>query len=196
MLEVHNLRRLHLDGIDLAVERGQTLALMGPSGSGKTLLLRAIADLDPNDAEVTLEGVARSSFSGPAWRARVGYLATDAGWWADRVREHFADPDGALELLEALGLARAAMDWPLSRTSTGERQRLALARMLVADPKVLLLDEPTSALDGASVEAVERVLAARAGAGTAIIVATHDESQARRVGRRCLLLRNGTLQEG
>jgi putative ABC transport system ATP-binding protein len=67
--------------------------------------------------------------------------------------------------------------------------------MLSANPKVLLLDEPTSALDDASVEAVERVLTERAAAGTAIVVATHDEDQARRMARRRLHLRNGRLHE-
>ena len=129
--------------------------MRGPSGAGKTLLLRAVADLDPNEGRVTLDGRDRSTMSGPEWRRLVGYVPAEPGWWADTVGEHFGEWTAALAFLRDLGFREEAKAWPITRLSTGERQRLALVRALIMRPRVLLLDEPTAALDVASVAAVE-----------------------------------------
>ncbi len=71
MLEVRALSRPGLAPVDLDLAAGEALALLGPSGSGKTLLLRAIADLDPNQGRVSLNGRSRESQPAPAWRRRV-----------------------------------------------------------------------------------------------------------------------------
>lgn len=173
---------------------GELVILSGPSGSGKTLLLRALADLDPADGGVSLNGRPRAAIPGPQWRARVRYLATDAGWWKARVGEHFSDTDAVLPLLEALGLPAYALDWQVARLSTGERQRLALIRAFAGAPEVLLLDEPTSGLDTESVGRVEALLTARLAAGAAILMVSHDPAQVRRLGHRRLGMANGRLQ--
>lgn len=122
------LDRLHLPPlapVSLTVETGQCLGLRGASGSGKTRLLRAIADLDPCEGRLWLDGRERHQLSGPAWRAQVGYLPAEPGWWAHTVAEHFACwPDQAANLA-ALNLPAGLGDAPISRLSTGERQRLA-----------------------------------------------------------------------
>jgi ABC-type multidrug transport system ATPase subunit len=98
-------------------------------------------------------------------------------------------------VLEALGLPADCGDWPVARLSTGEKQRLALARSLVLAPRVLLLDEPTSGLDPEAVERVETLIRARQKDGVSIVWTTHDRAQARRVARRWLEIENGRLRE-
>ena len=71
------------------VDSGKCLGLSGQSGSGKTLLLRAIADLDLNHGEVSIKGKKRSSFSGPNWRKKIGYLPAESKWWHSSVGQHF-----------------------------------------------------------------------------------------------------------
>ncbi len=180
--------------MDLDLHAGECIALQGPSGSGKSLLLRAIADLDPSSGEVTLEGVAREDIPAPEWRRRVGCLATDAGWWAATVGAHFRDWAAVAPELGRLKLPAAVRDWPVSRLSSGERQRLALLRALANQPVVLLLDEPTSALDPEMTTAVEDLVTARRRAGLAVLWVTHDGPQAGRVGDRRLYLDHGQLR--
>ena len=194
MLCIRDLKRLSLTAsFDLA--DGECLALQGPSGSGKTVLLRAVADLDPNEGRVLLDGAARESMPGPAWRRLVTYVAAEPGWWADTVREHFADWDEALPLVVRLGLPPACAEWPVQRLSTGERQRLGLVRALVLRSRVLLLDEPTSGLDPAATASVEDVIAERRAAGAGVLWVTHDAAQARRVASRLLAIAQGRVEE-
>jgi len=196
MLSVTDLTRLELGPLSFTVETGECLALRGPSGAGKSLLLRAIADLDPNEGRVSLDGESREDMPAPDWRRRVAYLAAEAGWWADTVADHFADWQAARPLVEALGLTADCGDWPVARLSTGEKQRLALVRSLLMEPRALLLDEPTSGLDPDAIERVEALIRARQEAGVSVLWVTHDRAQARRVARRWLEIENGQLREG
>ena len=184
MLTVSALKRLHLC-VSFDLQDGECVALQGPSGVGKTLLLRSIADLDPNEGTVKLDGTLREAMSGPAWRKRVTYLAAEPGWWSDTVHGHFATWDDALPLVSRLGLPDGCGPWPIQRLSTGE---LGLVRALMLRSRVLLLDEPTSALDSASAAAVESLIAERVANGTSVIWSTHDNAQARRVGSRIFLM--------
>ena len=195
MLTIRGLRRPGLSPVDFELAEGECVAVLGPSGGGKTLLLRAIADLDPTEGELSLDGESRAGMSGPAWRGRVSYLASEPGWWAERIGAHFADAEAAAPLLAALGLGAEALDWTVARASTGERQRLALARTLARAPEVLLLDEPSSGLDQAATAKVEAVLRQRLAAGTAILIATHDPAQAQRLARRRLMVEGGEVRE-
>ena len=196
MLSVTDLTRLELGPLSFSVEAGECLALRGPSGAGKSLLLRAIADLDPNEGRVSLDGDSREDMPAPDWRRRVAYLAAEAGWWADTVAEHFQDWAAARPLVEALGLTVDCGDWPVARLSTGEKQRLALVRSLLMEPRALLLDEPTSGLDPDAIERVEALIRARQEAGVSVLWVTHDRAQARRVAGRCVEIENGQLREG
>ncbi len=180
--------------IDFCLADGACLAVTGPSGSGKTLLLRALADLDPSDGDVVLDGERREDVPAPDWRRRMGYVAAEPGWWADTPAEHFSDWAAAAPLAESLLLPPAIGDAPIARLSTGERQRLALLRALMGDARILLLDEPTGPLDGAATEAVERILIQRMADGAGIVLATHDEGQAARLAGRTLRFANGNAE--
>ncbi|WP_312453192.1 ATP-binding cassette domain-containing protein [Comamonas sp.] len=174
----------------LELGAGECIAVMGASGAGKSVLLRLIADLDAGSGEVLLNGQPRSTFSGPAWRQQVMYLAAEPAWWGPSVMQHF--PPGSqsalLEMASELGLRQGFFDIPLAQLSTGERQRLALLRGLLRQPQVLLLDEPTAALDDTSVAAVEQLLQRCQQQGLSLLWVTHSQAQAARIGQRCLQL--------
>jgi phosphate-transporting ATPase len=195
MLTVSGLKRLHIS-VSFDLQDGECVALQGPSGIGKTLLLRAIADLDPNEGTVKLDGTLREAMPAPAWRKRVTYLAAEPGWWSDIVQEHFTVWDDALPLVRRLGLPDNCGPWPIQRLSAGERQRLGLVRALMLRSRVLLLDEPTSALDSASATAVESLIAERIADGTSVVWSTHDNAQARRIGSRIFAMsHDGGIEE-
>jgi ABC-type iron transport system FetAB ATPase subunit len=179
--------------VDLEVSPGGLLFVSGPSGSGKSLLLRAIADLDPHAGEAWLDGVARSTITAPEWRRRVGLLPAESHWWGEKVGDHFAgDVDG---VLETLGFGTDVLSWEVSRLSTGERQRLALARMLANRPEILLLDEATANLDPTNRARVERIVEDyRKGQRTAVLWVSHDPDQRRRLDGRRLVIRDGRLE--
>jgi ABC-type iron transport system FetAB ATPase subunit len=198
-----------LEPVDLALEAGDTVLLSGPSGAGKSLLLRAIADLDPSGGEVFLAGAPRSGLRATEWRRRVGLLPAESGWWTDRVADHFpADDDGGKagqrvqRLLSALGFGADVLDWDVTRLSTGERQRLALARLLANGPEALLLDEPTANLDPANRERAEAlIMDYRERHGAPLLWVSHDPDQRERLaaaadGRRLVIAGRRLRPEG
>jgi phosphate-transporting ATPase len=195
ILQVRDLRTNLLGPVSLSLWAGECIAVRGPSGAGKTLLLRAIADLDPNEGLVWLDGRDRSTIAGPEWRRLVGYVPAEPGWWAETVGEHFSEWTAALPLVRDLGFPDEAKAWPITRLSTGERLRLALIRSLMVQPKVLLVDEPTAALDPGSVVAVESLIVTRVRASLAVLWVTHDPEQAKRIARRLLVVKDGQVRE-
>ncbi len=175
------------------MDASDCVCLSGPSGAGKTLLLRAIADLDEHRGSVLLDGVDAAQVAAPRWRRQVALLPAESHWWSDRVGDHFGD---ASVWLERLGFDSSVLDWSVGNCSTGERQRLALARLLQNRPAVLLLDEPTASLDTENVARVEALIADyRAETDAAVVWVSHDPAQIARLCRRTLLLNNGVLHE-
>lgn len=195
LLRVDQLCRPGLDPVCFALAPGECVVVQGASGAGKSLLLRAIADLDPNHGRVSLDGNDRMSMTAPAWRALVGYLPAEPGWWADRVAEHFLDWPANEALARRLNLPDGIGVGLVAHLSTGERQRLALLRALERQPRVLLLDEPTAALDARATAAVEAVLAERRAGGLALLWVSHDVEQAERLGGRRLVVDHGRVRE-
>lgn len=193
---VRNLRRIGLFPTSFELKNGECLAVQGPSGSGKSLLLRAIADLDPNQGEIILDGQLRETIPAPQWRRQVIYLSSESGWWGDNIMDHFSSRIEVNSWITALNLPAIILDQTVSSLSTGERQRLALARALVLCPRILLLDEPTSGLDPKTTDRVEQILKERLNMGLSILWVTHDPEQARRIARRFLLVEKGDICEG
>src|SRR5437762_11925398 len=91
VIQNRELRTSILKRVSFTLSATECIAVKGPSGAGKTLLLRAIADLDPNQGVVTLDGRDRSTIAAPEWRRLVGYVPAEPGWWAETVGEHFAN---------------------------------------------------------------------------------------------------------
>jgi putative ABC transport system ATP-binding protein len=192
-LELGRFRCLHVGPIDLQLQANECISLGGPSGTGKSLLLRAIADLDPHDGDLRLDGRDYLELSGPQWREQVGLLPPETAWWARRVGDHFPPDD--TPPLAAVGLPEEALSWEVTRLSSGERQRLGLLRLLAHRPAVLLLDEPTANLDAKGVKRVEALIDDyRSGSGAAVLWVSHDAEQRRRVADRELRLANGRLE--
>lgn len=194
LLQITGLARAGLTPTDLALDAGSCCAIMGPSGAGKSIFLRSVADLDPHDGEAYLNGLACSAMPGPVWRRKVTYVAAEPGWWAETVAPHMTRPELARQLLPKLNLPDDVLAAPVSRLSTGERQRLALIRALIQGPEVLLLDEPTGALDAASREQVADLLDAERDRGLGLLIATHDPALAERMGGRTCHMRSGHLE--
>lgn len=182
-LSIRGLRSAFCGPIDLDLARGECVPILGRSGSGKSAFLRLVADLDPADGEVRLDGRNRTDGSGPEWRRQVVYQAAEPAWWAPDAAAHFLHTDPSLlrELLPALGLPLELLRLDVGRLSTGERQRLALVRSLARAPSVLLLDEPSASLDPDSTLAMEALLREQLRAGMAILMVTHSPEQARRM---------------
>jgi putative ABC transport system ATP-binding protein len=202
--EVHALR-----SVNLAVARGELVAIMGPSGSGKSTLLTIAGSLEePTSGEVLIADVALSSLSrndrARLRRRSVGYVFQDfnllAGLTAienvsmplelDGVRLRTARA-AAMEALEALDVGARADRFP-DDLSGGERQRVAIARAIVGDRHLLLADEPTGALDSANGEAVMRLLRAACKRGVAGAFVTHD-AQLAAWADRVVFLRDGRI---
>ncbi len=174
--------------IDFSLQAHEILTVTGASGSGKTLFLRALADLDPHQGGVFLRGRPQSSFKPAEWRSRVVLVAAESAWWSSCVADHFQHQPSAGQI-EALGLSRDVLRWPVTRLSSGERQRLALLRALVLTPVVLLLDEPTANLDDENSRKTEMVVLEYLRTHTAAAVwVSHDSAQRERLHGKVLVM--------
>lgn len=188
-LILHNLEYHNLAPFSLTVTGPEIIGLSGPSGSGKTLLLRAVADLQPHTGKVRLDDTEMQSIKAHLWRRQVGLLPAESQWWFDTVRQHFAElPD---RWLERLGFSPQVYDWNTSRLSSGEKQRLALLRLLAIQPRVLLLDEPTANLDRKHSRTVEELIKTYSiEHRSPVLWVSHDMEQLGRVADRIYVIKN------
>jgi len=180
-----------LRGVSLDVPAGETLALLGPSGAGKTTLLRIVAGLDRPDAGAVLLDGADVSRTGPRGRG-VGMVFQDLALWPYMtVEEHL----GGSALLERFALGGLGRRRP-PELSGGEKQRLALARAVAHDPRLVLLDEPFSGLDPLLRRSLGESFAElqRERGFTAVWVSHHLEGGVARAPRAALL-RDGRIEQ-
>jgi putative ABC transport system ATP-binding protein len=198
-----------VDGVDLDVRRGETVAIMGPSGCGKSTLLHLLGGLDrPTAGEVALGG---SRLDGVSERALAAVRRTDVGFvfQAFHLLEELTAVENvdigallagrpprdarrrSLAMLDQVGLRDRATFLP-SALSGGQRQRVAIARALVNDPLLVLADEPTGNLDSAATLEVLRLFDELHRAGLTLVIVTHDERIAA-TADRLITMRDGAF---
>ena len=173
-------------GVSFALAAGERLALLGPNGGGKTTILRAIlGELRPLAGGLrvsascgTVPQTERSRLDYPVSALEVATMGSLSRlpWWR---RPGRAERDSARRALERVGMGDLA-DATFGELSGGQRQRVLIARALVQEATVLLMDEPFTGLDRAAAERLEALIAALAGEGHGIVIATHDLEQAGR----------------
>lgn len=192
VLRIENLQFDDYGPYTLHIDPGECVGLSGPSGAGKTRLFRAVSDLDPHQGDVYLGDTESRGFTAPRWRQLVAMLPAESRWWHDRVGQHFTALNE--DWLRRLGFDEKILDFPVSRLSTGERQRLALVRMIANQPRALLLDEPTASLDAENTRRVETLIADyRRQMRAAILWISHDPAQLTRVADRRFFMESGQL---
>ena len=189
-----------LRGLDLEVARGQAVALFGPNGAGKSTLLRTLAGLlRANDGVVRIFGETLPATG--ELRRRIGYLGHESFLYRDlTARENLAyyarlfsiDIGRAQAALVEVGMERFA-DRRVATFSRGMLQRVALARVFLHDPELLLLDEPLTGLDPQGAEVLASMLVERRKRGTTILMATHDLERALACSTRALVLARGRV---
>ena len=192
-----------LAGVDLEVAAGEVVVLLGSNGAGKTTLLRVLATLlRPSGGTLRLFGE-DASRRPPAARRRLGYVGHDSACYPDLTgRENLefhaelhAVPDAVgrvADLLRWAGLEDAARR-PVRTYSRGMTQRLALARVLLHAPELLLLDEPYSGLDPAAATRLDGLLRELPRAGHAIVLSTHDVERVTPLASRVAILHRGRV---
>ncbi|WP_416898550.1 MAG: ATP-binding cassette domain-containing protein [Minwuia sp.] len=190
-LEVRGLTSGVVRGCSFSLPPGTGIALSGPSGSGKTSLFRALADLDPNEGDVTLDGQSRESMKPGDWRRRVAYVPAEPAWWLPHAGDHLDEAGRAGA--GRLGLDAKLFRKPSNTLSTGERQRLAMAMTFAREPQVLLLDEPTSALDEENRDRVEALIRERLDRGASVLMTSHDPKQIERLGFPVMRIAEGRI---
>ncbi|MBM0126688.1 heme ABC transporter ATP-binding protein [Pimelobacter simplex] len=198
-----------LDGVDLAVEPGELVALVGPNGAGKSTLLGVLAgDVRPGAGEVRLTGRPLASYAArEAAQQRAVQLQQQGLAFGFRVRDvvamgrspwHRTMRAAADDEVVAAAMARTDVDRLAERTfptlSGGEQARTSFARALAQETPVLLLDEPTAALDIRHQEAVLGVARAVAAEGAAVVVVLHDLSLAAAYADRICVIADGRVR--
>lgn len=193
-----------LDGVDVRLGAGETLALLGPNGAGKTTTVEILAGFLPRDGgEVSVLGQDPAREAGAQWRARIGMaiqVGRDHPKW--RVREFLAwvqahypadsHPRDVDDLLATFGLSGHAQRSVLT-LSGGLRRRLDLAAAVVGRPDLLILDEPTTGLDPSARRAVHDLVADQVESGSSLLLTTHDLAEAERLADRILVLDRGRV---
>ena len=197
-----------LQGLNLEVQRGETLVFLGRSGSGKTTTLKLVNRLlTPNGGEVRVNGVSNAVSDVIRLRRSIGYVIQDAGlfphftvernvglvpriegWTAERIHTRVE------ELLQTVGLDQQMATRYPHQLSGGQKQRVGVARPLAADPAILLMDEPFGALDAITRDQLQReFLSLQQRLNKTVVFVTHDLREALRLGSRIALMEAGRL---
>ena len=208
MIRIRDVKRAYgevqaVDGVSFDVERGEVVALLGPNGAGKTTALRMLATLIKPDSG-TLEVDGHDVTADPkSVRAAIGYHTGDTGVYQRLTPREFLEYFGRLNgvpaaelgdrvsrLIEEFAISEFA-DRQCGTLSTGQTQRVALARTVVHDPPVLILDEPTSGLDIVSARHILEAVRRAAQQDRAVLFSTHIMSEVELIADRVVVLHRG-----
>lgn len=200
-----------LKNISLEISQGEVIVVCGPSGSGKSTLIRTINGLEPvQEGEIVVDG---SNLGDPAidltaLRAEIGMVFQHFNLYPHKtaLQNIMLAPmkvrglnrqtarERAMMLVERVGLSNKADMYPLN-LSGGEQQRVAIARSLAMEPKIMLFDEPTSALDPELINEVLDVMTSLTKEGMTMVIITHEMAFAQRVANRIVFIDNGEILE-
>ncbi len=196
-----------LDGIDLHIREGESVAVMGPSGSGKTTLVNLIAGLDtPTSGRIVVKGqqINRLNHEGRAAfrRENIGivfqqfylipYLTALENVMLAQYLHSIPDREEALQALEQVGLLHRCEHRP-GQLSGGEQQRVTIARAIINDPSLLLADEPTGNLDADNENDVLQIFQQLKDEGKTIVIVTHNQ-QVAKIGDRIFQMHHGKIE--
>ncbi len=204
--------RAVLHGIDLAIRAGETVAFVGPSGAGKTTLCALLPRFyDVDRGRITVDGIDLRDMTLASLRRQIGIVQQDVFLFAGTVRENIAYGRlGASDAAILEAARRAELDAVLARLpqgldtvvgergvklSGGQKQRLAIARIFLKDPPILILDEATSALDTATEVAIQRALGALSAGRTTLVIA-HRLATIRHADRIVVVDHEGLVEQG
>jgi len=200
-----------LKNINLEIPQGEVIVICGPSGSGKSTLIRTINGLEPvHEGEIIVDGFSLSDRSTnlSALRAEIGMVFQSFNLYPHKtaMENIILAPikvrglskkkakERALSLLERVGLADKSDMYP-TRLSGGEKQRVAIARSLAMEPKIMLFDEPTSALDPELINEVLDVMTSLTREGMTMVIITHEMAFAQKVADRIAFMDKGEILE-
>lgn len=210
MLEIKNLTKvlgdnLILKNITLTLEKGEVLAVIGPNGAGKSTFFKCtVGLLKPSDGEIILDGKVVKKNSN-VFKKKLGFLGHDSFLYNNLTPVENLKFYGKLHkvkdleqrvnaLLKEVGLF-LFKDTPIRSFSRGMIQRLAIARVLLPEPEILMLDEPHTGLDQAAVSLLNKIILEKKQAGTSILLISHDFEQVEALADRAAILMKGKIAD-
>jgi heme exporter protein A len=208
MLELKNMtkiigEKIILRNITLSLREGETLAVIGPNGAGKSTFFKCtVGLLQPSSGDIILDGELVKKKSS-AVKQKIGFLGHESFLYSNmtpldnlkfygklyKVREI---DKKSKELLKEVGLY-LFRDTPIRSFSRGMLQRLAIAKVLLAEPKILMLDEPHTGLDQEAVALLNRIIKEKQRGGTSILIISHDFEQVHTLADRVAILKKGKI---
>ncbi|WML40513.1 heme ABC exporter ATP-binding protein CcmA [Neobacillus sp. OS1-2] len=208
MIEIKKLtkqadNKLILRGVDLHIEKGETVAILGPNGAGKSTLLKVLATLiKPTSGRVLINGMELKK-NQIEIKKLLGYLPHSS-----LLYDHYSPLENlvffgniygvkdaeqkAVQLVKEVGLS-FFLNEPVKNFSRGMIQRIAIARAIVHDPAVLLLDEPHTGLDQGAITILNNVILSMKEKGATTLMVTHDFKQAAEICDRVIIVKNGKI---
>ena len=208
MIEIKKLtkqadNKLILRGVDLSINKGETVAILGPNGAGKSTLLKVLATLiKPTSGLVKINGLDLKK-NHTQIKKILGYLPHSS-----LLYDHYSPLENlvffgniygvkdveqrAIKLVKEVGLS-FFLNEPVKNFSRGMIQRIAIARAIIHDPEVLLLDEPHTGLDQGAISILNNVILSMKEKGTTTLMVTHDFKQAAEICDRIIIVKNGKI---
>ncbi|CEG27814.1 heme ABC exporter ATP-binding protein CcmA [Bacillus sp. B-jedd] len=210
MIEIKKLTKqaddkMILRGIDLSIEKGETVGILGPNGAGKSTLLKVIATLiKPSSGQVSIGGYDLKKNQAEI-KKLFGYLPHSS-----LLYDHYSPLENlvffgnlygvenarerALELVKEVGLS-FFLNEPVKNFSRGMIQRIAIARAIIHEPELLLLDEPHTGLDQSAITILNNVILGMKAKGVTTLMVTHDFNQAAEICDRIVIIKNGKIAD-